>query len=179
MRRLTVWQDIYIYNPRAQEKTTKMWRFNRGGNKNATKKSQKHDKENNRGDDEHPKQESKRQCRGEYLIKKRIKTSHSKWEVNKSTDTAHNTETTQANWTGTTEEISKIVNSNQSELMSIINKVIKEGIWATQPRPFKFENTSEAAAHNTKILEEHKFDLSKVLEKYENTVFHPGTEFCH
>ena len=62
--------------------------------------------------------------------------------------------------------------------MSIIKEFIEEGIRATQPLPFKFENTSEATAHNAKILEEHKFDVAKVLEKYENTVFHPGTEFC-
>ena len=97
--------------------------------------------------------------------------------MNKGIDTAHNKDTTQAHGTGTTAGISKIINPKQLELMSIINEVIEDGIRASKPLPFIFKNTSEAATHNAKILEEHDYDLGKVLEKYNNAVFHPGTEF--
>ena len=50
---------IYIFNAREQEKATNMWKFNRGGTKNAIAKSQKHDRENNSGYDEHPTHENK------------------------------------------------------------------------------------------------------------------------
>ena len=65
-----------------------------------------------------------------------------------------------------------------AQLISIINEVIEDGIKATQPLPFKFENMSEAAAHNAELLAANDFNVAKVLEKYKYTVFHPGTEFC-
>ena len=139
--------------------------------------SQKHDRENDKGDNGHP-NESKKQCQGEYLVDKSSITNNSKQKENNSMNTANRNENMQAIWNETKEKRSTINESNQSELLSIINKVIKEGIRATYPLPFKFKNTSEVADHSAKILKEHDFDIAKVLEKYNNTVFHPGTEFC-
>ena len=75
------------------------------------------------------------------------------------------------------EEVTKEQPLNQSELMSIINEVIAEGMKATSTLPFWFKNTVTTAIHNAKILKEHDFDLAKVLDRYSNTVFNPGTEF--
>ena len=40
-----------------------------------------------------------------------------------------------------------------------------------------YENTEKAAAHNTKILENHDWDMEKAINAVNNTVLEPGSEF--
>ena len=43
--------------------------------------------------------------------------------------------------------------------------------------PFQFKNNDNAAQTKAKILEANNWNLRNVIERYEHTVFHPGTEF--
>ena len=150
-----------IYHPQAQGKTTNMWKFNRGVNKNASAPSQKHDKNHNRGSHSQPKQDNKRQKQGEYSINQITGLTNLKQIRNEKRHSTTKMETKPVTpSTIQTKQDSPMVGLDQLELMSIINEVITEGIRATQQLPFRFENTTKAAAHNAKIWAAHDFDMA-------------------
>ena len=67
--------------------------------------------------------------------------------------------------------------SQESKLVNIIKSIIKSENQAPKKSIFKFENTPEAASHNTKILTSSNFDYEKILNKQKNTIISYGSEF--
>ena len=171
---------IYISNPRLDKKAVEMWRFNRGGNRNANANTRDQGNTYNKSDEDCPKHDEKRQRRGEYSIKTKIDTVHSKQKIeeeNKQEDDTCKNQVPTKNEAPRNKI--KINDANQSTLMAIINEVLEAETRATSPIPFKFENTQEAAKHNDQLLKKHNYDMAEVLRTYDNTVLHPGTEFRH
>ncbi len=66
---------------------------------------------------------------------------------------------------------------SESKLVNIIKSIINSTNQAPKKSIFKFENTPEAASHNTKILASSNFDYEKILNKQKNTIISYGSEF--
>ena len=59
----------------------------------------------------------------------------------------------------------------------MIQSIVSKTYRPNNPPPFIFENTTEAATKNSKILQAFDYDMDQVLKASENTILHPGTEF--
>ena len=64
-----------------------------------------------------------------------------------------------------------------SVLVQLLSKISKITYPAKNKPLFTHENTEAAAAHNTKILEDHDWDMEKAVNAVNNTILEPGSEF--
>ena len=65
----------------------------------------------------------------------------------------------------------------KSRLIRLIQSIVSKTYPPNNPPLFIFENTTEAATKNSKILQAFDYDMDQVLKASENTILHPGTEF--
>lgn len=71
----------------------------------------------------------------------------------------------------------KEMKKQPSVLVRMLSKISKI-TYPTKNKPlFMYENTERAAAHNTKILEDHEWDMEKAIKAVNNTILEPGSEF--
>ena len=71
----------------------------------------------------------------------------------------------------------KEIQKQPSVLVRMLSKISKI-TYPTKNKPlFMYENTERAAAHNTKILENHDWDMEKAINAVNNTILEPGSEF--
>ena len=66
---------------------------------------------------------------------------------------------------------------NKSKLVKIIRDILSTDEKPPKKSIFKFNNTEEAAIHNSKILSACEFDYEKVLSKQKGTTIYYGSEF--
>ena len=67
--------------------------------------------------------------------------------------------------------------SQDSWLVHTIKQLLKSPNKNIKPHKYRFENTRDAAKHNTKLLKRHKYDLEIALGKENGTMLEPGSEF--
>ena len=65
-----------------------------------------------------------------------------------------------------------------SVLVQLLPKISRITYPAKNKPLFTHENTEAAAAHNTKIIEDHDWDMEKAVNAVNNTILEPGSEFC-
>ena len=67
--------------------------------------------------------------------------------------------------------------SRDSWLMAAIKTIINSTDKIILPHKYRFENTREAAKHNTKLLKNSRYDFVRAMKKEVGTIMEPGSEF--
>ena len=67
--------------------------------------------------------------------------------------------------------------SHKSWLMATIRTIMNSTGKIILPHKYKFENTREAAKHNTTLLKKSKYDFVRAMQKELGTILEPGSEF--
>ena len=89
---------------------------------------------------------------------------------------SHGSETSTDNDSETI-KLTKDSKKTPSMLVKLLTKISRITYPAKNKPLFIHENTEAAAAHNTRILEDHDWDMEKATNAVNNTILEPGSEF--
>ena len=64
--------------------------------------------------------------------------------------------------------------SKDAWLIATIKSIIITSDKIILPHKYKFENTKDAAKHNTKLLKKDKYNFTKTLKRETGTIMEPG-----
>ena len=78
---------------------------------------------------------------------------------------------------GKSQHINKKKREKESTLIELISEIINKDEESKKPSKYVFQNTREAAKHNTKLLKKFKYELTSALKKERGSAMETGYEF--